>query len=118
MAMRKNARCIFSTVKCIEETDTFSNTGHHEVPYMLSRSQYGTISVMMIFSSSPGAGKHSIGNELCSSDDSVTQLVHDKQRLLQTPRRKIQRSQIWVKKGPENGSPLLPIHRPHEYDII
>jgi len=30
-----------STIQCTGETDTFPNTGPHEVPYLLSRSEYG-----------------------------------------------------------------------------
>jgi len=67
-------------MKYIGEIDTSSNTGPHKVSYMLSRSQYGTISVTThirtIFNASPGIGKYFIGNALCSSDDSVTQLIH------------------------------------------
>jgi len=29
---------IHSTIKCTREIDTFSNTGPHTIPYMLSRS--------------------------------------------------------------------------------
>jgi len=48
----------------------------------------GTTHIKTIFSFSSGTGKHFIGNALCSSDDSVTHLIHnfamfhDKQRLL------------------------------------
>jgi hypothetical protein len=38
--VNKVKHCISSTVKCIGEIDTFSNTGPHEVPYVLSGSQY------------------------------------------------------------------------------
>jgi len=59
----------------------------------------GTISGMthmkMIFNFLTGTGKHFIGNALCSSDDchathSHFALFHNKQYLLQTPRRKKQ----------------------------
>jgi len=36
----------------------------------------GTTHVQTIFSFSPGTGKHFTNNALCSSDDSVTQLIH------------------------------------------
>jgi anti-anti-sigma regulatory factor len=36
----------------------------------------GTIHIKTIFSLSPSTGKRFIGNVLCSSDDSVTQLIH------------------------------------------
>jgi hypothetical protein len=36
----------------------------------------GTTHMKAILSSLPGTGKHFVGNELCSSDDSVTQLIH------------------------------------------
>jgi hypothetical protein len=71
---------IYSFIKCIGEIGTFSNTGPHKVPYVLSRARYSTISgtthIKTIFSFSPGTGKHFIGNALCHSDDSVTQLIH------------------------------------------
>jgi hypothetical protein len=38
----------------------------------------GTTHIKTIFSFSPGIGKHFIGNALCSSDDSVTGLIHTK----------------------------------------
>jgi len=69
-----------STVKCIGEINTFSNTGSHRISYVLSRSRYGTISstthIKTIFSLSPGTDQHFIANGLCNSDDSVMQLVH------------------------------------------
>jgi hypothetical protein len=36
----------------------------------------GTTHIKMIFIISPGNGKHLDGKVLCSSDDSVTQLIH------------------------------------------
>jgi len=36
----------------------------------------GVMNFKMIFSFLPGPGKHFIGNTLCSSGDSVTQLIH------------------------------------------
>jgi hypothetical protein len=70
-----------STIKYSREIDIFSNTGPHKVPYVLSRCQYGTISgtshIKTICSFWQGImGKHLIGNALCSSDDSVRQLIH------------------------------------------
>jgi len=36
----------------------------------------GTTHIKTIFSLSPGTDKNFIGNALCSSDDSITQLIH------------------------------------------
>jgi hypothetical protein len=69
-----------ATIKCFRHIDIFLNTGLHEAPYVLSRSQYGTISgtkhIKMIFIFSPRSGKNFIGKALCSSDDSIMQLIH------------------------------------------
>jgi hypothetical protein len=44
---------------------------------VLIRCQYsGTTHIKTIFSFSPGTGMRLIGNAFCSSDDSVTQLIH------------------------------------------
>jgi hypothetical protein len=71
---------ISPTIKCIGNIDTFSNIGPHEVLYVLSRSQYGAISdtthIKTIFSFWTSIGKHFIGNAGCSSDDSLTKLIH------------------------------------------
>jgi hypothetical protein len=54
----------------------------------------GTTHTKAILILSPGTGTHFIGSALCSSEDSVMQLIHtvhffhDKQYLVQTPRRK------------------------------
>jgi hypothetical protein len=75
---------ISKATMCIAEIDTFPNTVPHKVSYVLRKSQYGTISgtthIKTISSFSPGTDKHCIGNTLCSSDDSVTQLIHILQR--------------------------------------
>jgi hypothetical protein len=64
---------------------------------VLSRSQYGTITgtthKKTLFNSSPVIGKHFIDNSLSSSDDchaihSYLAPFHDKERPLQTQRRK------------------------------
>jgi hypothetical protein len=34
------------------------------------------INIKMIFGSSPGIGKHFVGKALCSSNESVTYLIH------------------------------------------
>jgi len=44
--------------------------------------------IKTIFSLWTGTDKYFIGNAFCSSDGSVTQLIHDKQSLLQTSRRR------------------------------
>jgi hypothetical protein len=48
--------------------------------YMLNRSQYGTITgtkhIKTIFRSSPVTENHFTGNAFCSSDDSITKLIH------------------------------------------
>jgi hypothetical protein len=65
----------------------------------------GTTHIKTILSFSPTTDKYPIGNELCSFDDSVMQLIyiyiyiylapfHYKQCLLQTPRRKIHRRDL------------------------
>jgi hypothetical protein len=80
----KIKHCTHSTIKCIGEMDTFSNTGPHKAPYVLSTSQSDTISgtthFKTIYSSWTGTHEHFIGNALCSFDDSVTQIFRDKQR--------------------------------------
>jgi len=62
----------------------------------------GTTHIKTIFSFSPGTEKHFTGNALCSSDDSVTQLIHNLHfftlnsvlyKTLQNKRKS--RSQIW-----------------------
>jgi hypothetical protein len=58
---------ISSNMKCIREINAFSNTGPHEVSYVLSRFQYDThqddsASISLI--------------TFCASDDSVLQLIH------------------------------------------
>jgi hypothetical protein len=40
-ALNVNNICISSTIRCIGEIDMFSNTGPHNVPYVLSICQYG-----------------------------------------------------------------------------
>jgi len=62
--------------------------------------------IKTIFSFSPGTGKHFIGNALCSSDGyrathSHFAHLHYKRCLLQTPGKKIQRTQIWRTRGEE-----------------
>jgi len=68
------------TIQSIGEVDTFSNFEPHKVPYVLSVSQYGTISgktrVKTIFSFSPGIDKHFINNAFSISDDSLAKLIH------------------------------------------
>jgi len=62
------------------EIGTFSHTGPHTISYPLSRSEYGIISstthIKMVLTFWPGTGKHFISNAPCSSDDSVTRLIH------------------------------------------
>jgi hypothetical protein len=71
---------VSSTMKCIGKIDTFSNIGPHEVSYVLIRSKLGTISGIMhmktIFNFLPGVGKYFTGNTFCSSEISVTHLIH------------------------------------------
>jgi hypothetical protein len=72
----------------------------------------GTTDMKMIFSFSPVTGSHFIGNALCSSDDSVTQLLHIlqlcmiKKCLLQTTRRKNPKEKILEKEEQGNGPTL------------
>jgi hypothetical protein len=55
-----NIKEVHSIAKCIRDFGTFTNTGPHEVPYVLSRPQYDTISgtthIKTIFSFWTGTG--------------------------------------------------------------
>jgi hypothetical protein len=71
----------------------------------------GRTHINMTFSFWTASGKHFIGNALCSSDDSVTQLIHIfhsstiSNVFYKPPEEKIQRSRIWRGGGDGNGSP-------------
>jgi hypothetical protein len=73
----------------------------------------GTTHIKTIFSFLTGTGSHFIGNELCSSDDSVTQLIHILHFLkinnvsLKHPGGIIQKSQIWRTNGARTTSDIF-----------
>jgi hypothetical protein len=68
--------------------------------------------IKIIFSSLPGIGKHFIGNILCTSDNSVTQLIHIlhfstiNNVFYKLPEEKILRSQICRTERAGNESPF------------
>jgi hypothetical protein len=71
---------------------------------------WSTTHIKVIFSISPNNGKYFTGNALSSSDNFVMQLIHilhffTINCVLQTHRRKSQRSQIWRMRVPRNGPP-------------
>jgi len=92
-------------MKCIGETDTLSSTGPHKLSYMFRDLNMDTISgvthVKMLLTVPPVTGKCFIDNAFCSTDDSVTQLIHISHFfkissvLYKAPEEKIQRSQIY-----------------------
>jgi hypothetical protein len=100
------------TVTCYwKRIDTFSSTVPHKVSYVLSRSQYGTIigtsHIKTIVSFLTGIGKRFFVKALCSSDVSVTQLIHilcffTINVIFYKPREeKIERREIWKRGGRE-----------------
>jgi hypothetical protein len=90
-------RRIYSTIKCIAEMDTFSNSGPHKVPYVLSRSQYGTFSgkthIKTIFSFWTGTGSVSLVTHSAALRSHILQLFHDKQYSWKPPEGEVQRSE-------------------------
>jgi len=109
-----------STIKYTGEIDTFSNTGTHKISYVLSRAQHDHFSVVALgtsrwyLASRQVLNKFFIGKAFCSSDDSVTQLIHmlyiftinNAPYNTHPHSKRIQRSQIWKMRRPEDGSPF------------
>jgi hypothetical protein len=99
-----------STTKCVGEIYIFSNTGPHKVSYVFSRSQYGHHQ----WHNKHKTYWHFTVNTLCSSENSchITYsrfvLLHDKQCILQTPRRKCPKESNLENEGAREGVHLFP----------
>jgi hypothetical protein len=113
--VNKIKRYIPSTIKFNGKIDIFSTLNLIKFLVCSEDLNRGTICDMTyikkIFSSSPDTAKHFTGNKICSSDDSVMQLIHILHfftinnvfyKPFLPPKGKNQRSQIWRVRGPWN----------------